>query len=92
LIAFCIFWLLTLFWVVIEVKNLHFRKGGDVQCVLLELIFCFHFLLLETNRKESVRKSATENAKQFCGLPKEIHKEVLRHIVESTFLCGGGGG
>jgi hypothetical protein len=65
MISFCTFWLLTLFCVVIKVKDLHFRRGGDVQYVLLEIILCFHFLLLETYRKESLRKIATESAEQW---------------------------
>jgi len=51
-------------------------------------LFVFRFLLLETYIKGSLRKIATENVKQFGGLPKEIHKEVLRRVVESTLLRG----
>jgi hypothetical protein len=73
-------------------KNLHFRKGRVVQCVLFEIILCFRFLLPETYRKESLRKNGNRKRKTIqctVSLRKDVNKDVLPRIVESSLLRVG---
>jgi hypothetical protein len=45
------------------VKNLHFRKGGDVQCIVVGNNSLFSIFLLETYRKKSAKKNCYREGK-----------------------------